>query len=127
MYASLLPFEGWRAPPPEVFGFLGAPWPRYVTAGDVMLNIVAYLPLGAMLFTSLRPPLSPAAAEVSATAAPVPAPITVTRNATTATLTSGATNLVDEKMVRIDLLLTWTDGRVPVARSLGLSSIVARK
>lgn len=67
MYASLLPFEGWRAPPPEVLGFLGAPWPRYVTAGDVVLNIVAYLPLGAMLFASLRARLSPAAAYLAAT------------------------------------------------------------
>src|SRR5688572_9387781 len=67
VYASLQPFEGWRVPPQEVLGFLGAPWPHYVTAGDVMLNIVAYLPLGAMLFASLRPGFSPAAAYILAT------------------------------------------------------------
>jgi VanZ family protein len=67
VYASLQPFAGWRAPPAEVFGFLGAPWPRYVTAGDVLLNVVAYLPLGAMLFAALRPPLPAAAAFIVAT------------------------------------------------------------
>ena len=54
VYASLQPFEGWHLPPKEVLGFLTASWPRYVTAGDMILNVVAYLPLGAMLFTTLR-------------------------------------------------------------------------
>jgi VanZ family protein len=67
VYASLQPFQGWRAPSDEVLGFLTAPWPRYITAGDVSLNIVAYLPLGAMLFTALRPRLVPAAAFFAAT------------------------------------------------------------
>jgi hypothetical protein len=62
-----------------------------------------------------------------ASSEPVPAPITATRNATTATFTGTETNLVDEKMVRIDLRLTWTDGRMRLPRSLGLSAIVARK
>lgn len=61
-----------------------------------------------------------------AIADPEPAAITATRNASTATLTSAATNLVDEKMVRIDLRITWTDGRLAVPRSLGLTSVVAR-
>jgi hypothetical protein len=60
-------------------------------------------------------------------AAPVPAPITATRNAATATVTSAATNLVDEKMVRIDVRLTWTDARMGIPRSLGASAIVAQK
>lgn len=67
VYASLQPFQGWRSPPEEVLRFLTAPWPRYLTAGDVMLNIVAYLPLGAILFAALRPPLAPAAAFIAAT------------------------------------------------------------
>ncbi len=68
VYASLQPFAGWRMPPPEVLGFLTAPWPRYVTANDIALNIAAYLPLGALLFFTLRPPLSAAFAFVLATA-----------------------------------------------------------
>jgi len=67
VYASLQPFQGWRMPPAEVIGFLGAPWPRYITAHDIALNIAAYLPLGAMLFVALHPPLSAAAAFIIAT------------------------------------------------------------
>ena len=47
--------------------FLGAPWPRYVTTGDVLLNVAAYLPLGALSFIALRPRLSAAVAWVTAT------------------------------------------------------------
>jgi VanZ family protein len=60
VYASLQPFAGWRMPSPEVLGFQTAPWPRYITANDIALNVAAYLPLGAMLFFTLRPPLSAA-------------------------------------------------------------------
>ncbi|MBI4191578.1 MAG: VanZ family protein [Betaproteobacteria bacterium] len=67
VYASLQPFAGWRMPPQDILGFLGAPWPRYVTARDVTLNVVAYLPFGAMLFAALRPPLPASAAFVAAT------------------------------------------------------------
>ncbi len=55
MYASLQPFTGWRMPAPVVFGFLTAALPRYITSGDILLNIAAYLPLGAMLVIALRP------------------------------------------------------------------------
>ena len=68
VYASLQPFAGWRMPSPEVLAFLGAPWPRYITANDIALNVAAYLPLGAMLFFTLRPPLSAAFAFLLATA-----------------------------------------------------------
>lgn len=67
VYASLQPFQGWRMPPAEVIGFLGAPWPHYITAGDIAFNIAAYLPLGAMLFVALQPPLPAAAAFIVAT------------------------------------------------------------
>lgn len=55
VYASLQPLSGWRMPPDALFGFLTAPWPRYVTAGDIILNVAAYLPLGAVLAVALRP------------------------------------------------------------------------
>ena len=67
VYASLQPFAGWRMPPEEVLGFLTAPWPRYITASDIALNVVAYLPLGALLYVALRPPLAPAFALALAT------------------------------------------------------------
>ena len=67
VYASLQPFAGWRMPSGQVLGFLTAPWPRYITAADIALNVAAYLPLGAMLFVALRPPLRAAGALVLAT------------------------------------------------------------
>ena len=66
VYASLQPFTGWRLPPDEVLHFLTAPWPRYITAGDIALNVAAYLPLGVMLVFALRPPLSAAFACIAA-------------------------------------------------------------
>ena len=49
-YASLNPFFGWRWP--EVFTLFA--WPKYIAAFDVVLNIAAYAPFGAMLAVSLR-------------------------------------------------------------------------
>lgn len=49
-YASLNPFFGWRAP--EAFTLFA--WPKYVIAFDVILNIAAYAPLGAMLAALVR-------------------------------------------------------------------------
>ncbi len=67
VYASMQPFAGWRMPSPDVLVFLTAPWPRYVTTSDIALNIAAYLPLGAMLFYVLHPPLRAAFAWLFAT------------------------------------------------------------
>lgn len=55
VYASGQPFRGWRVPPSDVLHFLTAPWPRYVTLDDVLLNIVAYVPVGFLLALALRP------------------------------------------------------------------------
>lgn len=49
VYASLQPFHGWRIPPPEITGFLAAPWPRYITSEDIFVNVAAYAPLGFLL------------------------------------------------------------------------------
>ena len=45
IYASLNPFFGWRAP--ETFGLFA--WPRYLNSFDIVLNMLAYLPLGGMI------------------------------------------------------------------------------
>lgn len=45
-YASLQPFRDWWTPPAEIRNFLWAPWPRYITLEDVLVNIGAYVPLG---------------------------------------------------------------------------------
>lgn len=52
-YASLQPFLGWRFPPAEVFYFVTAPWPKYVTMGDLVINAAAYIPLGFLLALAL--------------------------------------------------------------------------
>jgi VanZ family protein len=52
-YASLQPFRGWWTPPEEIRRFLTAPWPRYITLEDVLVNIVAYVPLGFLLARAL--------------------------------------------------------------------------
>jgi VanZ family protein len=45
VHASLQPFTGWVAPPPQTPFFLWAPWPRF-NVPDVVINLIAYMPLG---------------------------------------------------------------------------------
>lgn len=49
VHASLQPYSGWRMPPDEILRFLVAPWPRYITLGDIIVNLAAYIPLGFLL------------------------------------------------------------------------------
>ena len=49
VYASLYPFADWRAPNDEAARFLWAGWPAYVVASDVVVNVLAYFPLGLLL------------------------------------------------------------------------------
>ena len=49
VYASLYPFADWRVPNDEAARFLFAGWPLYIIASDVVLNILAYVPLGLLL------------------------------------------------------------------------------
>ncbi|MGQ0750572.1 MAG: VanZ family protein [Betaproteobacteria bacterium] len=53
VYASLQPFLGWRLPAAEVLHFVTAPWPQYVTMGDLLINTAAYIPLGFLLAVAL--------------------------------------------------------------------------
>ena len=69
-YASLQPFRGWRYPPPEVLGFITAPWPQFVTLEDILVNLAAYAPLGFLLAIALRGRFSaPASVLIAALAA----------------------------------------------------------
>ena len=54
VYASLQPFRDWRFPPDEILHFLTAPWPRYVTLEDLLINVAAYAPLGFLLALRYR-------------------------------------------------------------------------
>jgi VanZ family protein len=46
VYASLQPFANWMAPPPDTPYFLFAAWPPRWARYDVVMNFVAYFPLG---------------------------------------------------------------------------------
>jgi VanZ family protein len=57
VYGSLSPWQGWRSLGVDVFAFLRAPWPAYVTAFDLSVNVLAYAPLGLLLVLALYPRL----------------------------------------------------------------------
>lgn len=69
VYASLQPFQGWRSPPEEILHFLFAPWPRYTTLQDIVVNFAAYVPLGLLLSVVFGARLGPAHGAVTATLA----------------------------------------------------------
>ena len=52
VYASLYPFVGWRVPNADATRFLFTGWPSYVLASDVVVNVLAYIPLGLLLTLS---------------------------------------------------------------------------
>ncbi len=49
LYASLYPLVTWQDHGADWFAFLSEPWPRYFTVLDIVLNVLAYLPLGFLL------------------------------------------------------------------------------
>ncbi len=57
LYGSLYPFTGWRDSGGDPFVFLYASWPRYYTVFDLVVNTLAYLPLGFLWATVLVPRL----------------------------------------------------------------------
>jgi VanZ family protein len=67
VYASLQPFRGWRFPPDDILHFLTASWPRYITLDDVLINLIAYVPLGFLLALGLKTRLGALAAVMLAT------------------------------------------------------------
>jgi len=58
IYASLIPFTGWRDPGVEIWTFLFAPWSRHIRRFDIFINFLAYLPLGFLLVLALQSRLS---------------------------------------------------------------------
>jgi VanZ family protein len=55
IYASLYPFSGWRDQGVSPFAYLTERLPRYITAFDVVTNLVAYMPLGFFALLALHP------------------------------------------------------------------------
>ena len=68
VYASLHPLSGWRDAGTPPFAFLTAPWPRWITPLDLVLNVLGYLPLGVLCAFALAPRLRGPAAVVAAVA-----------------------------------------------------------
>ena len=62
-YASLYPFQPLRLPGPDAIPTFFSP--RYLTAFDVILNAVAYMPFGALAYLSFRSLGSPIARAVA--------------------------------------------------------------
>ena len=65
VYASLQPFRNWRLPAADVYSFLTAPWPYFITLKDVLINVAAYVPLGFMLALGLRLGMGPVVAVIA--------------------------------------------------------------
>ena len=55
IYASLYPFSGWRDQGVGPFAYLSERLPRYITAFDVVTNLIAYIPLGFFALLALHP------------------------------------------------------------------------
>lgn len=62
VYASLAPWSGWRDLGVGPLAYLGAPWPSHVTRFDVVVNVLGYLPFGALAVLALHPRVRGAAA-----------------------------------------------------------------
>jgi VanZ family protein len=68
-YASLYPLAGWRDVGLSPFSYLAEPWPRYITAFDVVANVAGYFPFGFLATAVLYPRLRSVAAFAAAVAA----------------------------------------------------------
>jgi len=77
VYTSLHPFSQWHAPAQEVRVFLTAAWPDYFTWTDLALNVLAYVPAGALLTLVLMPHMRARAATVYATVAAICLSLTI--------------------------------------------------
>ena len=69
VHASLYPFAGWRAPVESAVAFVFADWPFYITAADIVLNVLGYLPMGLLLTLALMGRMHSASAAVVGVAA----------------------------------------------------------
>ena len=56
-YASLYPFTGWRGVGLSPFAYLTGPWPRYITAFDIVVNVAGYVAVGFLAVAAVHPRL----------------------------------------------------------------------
>ena len=57
VYSGLAPWTGWRDLGVAPFAYLTAPVPRHLTVFDLLVNVLAYLPLGALVVFAAHPRL----------------------------------------------------------------------
>lgn len=57
VYSGLAPWSGWRDLGVGPFAFLTAPVPRHLTTFDLLVNVLGYMPLGALIVLSVHPRL----------------------------------------------------------------------
>ena len=55
VYASLYPFSGWVDVGVPAFAYLRAPWPQYWVGSEIVANVAAYLPVGALFVWAVYP------------------------------------------------------------------------
>ena len=71
LYAGLAPWSGWRDLGIDAWSYLDAPAPRYITTFDLVVNVLAYLPFGALVALALHPRIRGASAAALGTLAGV--------------------------------------------------------
>lgn len=54
VYGSLYPFA-WGTPPSSLLAFLATPWPGHLDKGDVVQNLLVYMPFGLLVVVSRGP------------------------------------------------------------------------
>jgi VanZ family protein len=55
VYGSWYPFSGWRSLGLSPFAYLADPLPQYLTAFDVVTNVLGYMPFGALVVLAVYP------------------------------------------------------------------------
>jgi VanZ family protein len=55
LYSGLTPWRGWRDLGVPALAFLTAPVPRHLTSFDLVVNVLGYVPLGALCVLALHP------------------------------------------------------------------------
>lgn len=115
-YASLYPFEGWRTVGLSPFAYLSAPWPRYVTVFDVVMNVAGYVPYGFLAVAALRPRARGVAAFVLAAASAALLSLV---------LEAGQTYLPARFASNLDVLCNLTGAALGAALALQLAPFIA--
>jgi VanZ family protein len=62
LYSGIAPWSGWRDLGIDVWAYLDAPAPRYITTFDLVVNVLAYFPFGALIVLAVYPRMHGAAA-----------------------------------------------------------------